>query len=507
MVRIGKRWFAMGLAAVVACGTAGTSEDEKIQQISGTSPYVRFQGDQTGTSVVFGAILLQSDITDIPFNVTVLKDSSATDSGQRYKMWYSSNSFSDILNQISSILSGTSSDLTVITSRIGYATSSTPEGVFNADGTYSGWTDPETVLTNTDIPGFSDPGDSISDPMVIQLLQGFWMFFTGTHSGVSAIYQAFSIDGTSWILLDGDTTSVATVDPILSPGPGGSWDGGGVSSPSCLIDGSTLRCWYAGHDGDFNGNGDPFYGIGYGECALETAIPITDQPCAQTSSWTKLTPSKNDPEFPDSDPLFASSRPVLAEGPEGAFDSDYIGDPTVLLDSTSAGDRVFKMWYVGGNRPLIPFAPSTFNELLTFEENIASTNLGIGVASTFEATGKSQWERFKFSPVAIELSLPVSVGEVLCQTFDLSTLIEGAIDTPVEVINQILQTVVENLAFDFFNLCEMTTLEEALNQDERGPSILKEGDQYYLYLSTELSLFSKLNFPLGTQLAANPPIR
>ncbi|MBI4208952.1 MAG: hypothetical protein HY538_04520 [Deltaproteobacteria bacterium] len=494
------------LLFAAACGTTGTSEDQKIQQISGTSPFVRFQGDQSGISVVFGAILFQGDITNIPSNPTVLKDASDPDSNQRYKMWYNSNSFSDVLNQISSVLSGTSSDLTVITSRIGYATSPIPQGAFNADGIYVGWTDQGPVLTNADIPGFSDAGDGISDPMVVQLPDGFWMFFTGTNDGTSAIYQAFSTDGASWTLLDGDTHSVATLDPILSPGSQGSWDGGSVSAPSCMIDGSILRCWYAGHDGNSD-NEDPFYGIGYAECALESGVGITDQPCAQSSPWVKLSPSASDAQFSSSNPLFASSRPILAEGPTGTFDSAYIGDPTVLLDATAAGDRVFKLWYVGGSEPLIPFAPSTLNEFLALQENIASTNLGIGVASTFEATGKSQWERFEFSPVATELSLPVSVGDILCETFDLETLIEGAIDTSIEIIDQILQTVVENLAFDFFDLCEMTTLEEALNQDERGPSIFKEGDQYYLYLSTEFSLLSKFNFPLGAQLAANPPIR
>lgn len=509
MDRRSKIFLLLVLLGGVACGTQGTDPGDRLQQISGTSPFVRFQGDQSGISVVFGATLLTPTLSQSQASPTVLKDRSETDPNKRYKMWYSGTTTSHLLNQLSLLLSGTATDLSVIPSYIGYATSATPEGGFDSEGTYLGWTDQGAVLSSADIPGFSDPGDSIADPMVIPLSDGFWMFFTGTNNGTSSIYQAFSPDGTAWTVLDGDPSSAATIDPILLPGSSGSWDGGSVSAPSCLIDGSTLRCWYAGNDGDLDGDGDPFYGIGYAECTLQSGVGIRNQPCVQASEWSKLPPSSTDTDFPSSDPLFAESRPLLAEGPSNEFDDSYIGDPTILLDSNSVGDRIFRMWYVGGDRPLIPSPPTTLQEVLDFQENLASTNLGIGVAATFDPSGKSGWERFEFGPVATELSLPVSVGEILCETLDLEGAINDfleSLDTPVEILDQILRSVIDGL-LEFFNICELTTLEEALNQDERGPSILKEGDRYLLYLELEFSILSKFNLPFTIQLAANPPLR
>jgi hypothetical protein len=58
---------------------------------------------------------------------------------------------------------------------------------------------------------------------------------------------ATSVDGAHW--------TKWALNPVFYPGEAGSWDGGDIHHPCVILEGNTLRMWYAGHDGS--------YGIGY----------------------------------------------------------------------------------------------------------------------------------------------------------------------------------------------------------------------------------------------------
>ena len=97
-------------------------------------------------------------------------------------------------------------------------------------------------------------------------------------------------------------------NPILAPGPPGSWDAGGVSSPCVLrLDALTWAMWYAGRDSVRS------------QIGLATSLDGV--------RWTK---------HPD--------NPIFGPAAAPAWDSFEVGEPCVLLD-----DGVFRMYYSGRN--------------------------------------------------------------------------------------------------------------------------------------------------------------
>ena len=65
------------------------------------------------------------------------------------------------------------------------------------------------------------------------------------------IGYATSPDGITWIKYDDPTTTnppFAESDPVLNPGPPGSYDDLGVSTPCVLKIGDTYHMWYQGRD-------------------------------------------------------------------------------------------------------------------------------------------------------------------------------------------------------------------------------------------------------------------
>jgi len=98
------------------------------------------------------------------------------------------------------------------------------------------------------------------------------------------------------------------VNPVLDNGPIGSWDYGGINSPSVIFDGSEYKMWYHGwHPKDFGK--EESHGIGY--AISKDGI-----------SWKKY-----------------ANNPVLT-GSKGEWDESGIAWFTVIFDKNE-----YKMWY------------------------------------------------------------------------------------------------------------------------------------------------------------------
>ncbi|MEX1309093.1 MAG: hypothetical protein AB1Z65_01615 [Candidatus Sulfomarinibacteraceae bacterium] len=124
----------------------------------------------------------------------------------------------------------------------------------------------------------------------------------GGFGGQARTYQggyATSPDGTAWTKYPDN--------PVLTPGPDGSWDDDGVRPHTVMLEGGTYRMWYAGWN-------DAVGQVGYAESTDGVA-------------WT------NRP------------NPVLEVGKlPGAWDSDYALHPYVVSDGTT-----YHMFFTGSD--------------------------------------------------------------------------------------------------------------------------------------------------------------
>lgn len=98
-------------------------------------------------------------------------------------------------------------------------------------------------------------------------------------------------------------------DPVLEPGPAGSWDQAGVWMPSVLLVDDTLRMWYSGVS-DYS---TWTWAIGY---ATSTDGGMT---------WTKY-----------------GQNPVLEAGPAGSWDEMWVWYAKVFYHEST-----YHMWYIG----------------------------------------------------------------------------------------------------------------------------------------------------------------
>lgn len=172
---------------------------------------------------------------------------------------------------------------------IGHATS--PDGV--------AWTkDPANPVLERGAPGEWDDLllfglGLVHDGSQFQMWYGGYGSQTRTYQGG----YATSPDGTVWTKHPGN--------PVLTPGPAGSWDDSWVRPHTVILEGGTYRMWYEGWNGFLQH-------IGY----AESTDGVT---------WTKR-PS-----------------PVLEVGrAPGAWDSVETGTPYVVFDGTT-----YHMWYYG----------------------------------------------------------------------------------------------------------------------------------------------------------------
>ena len=190
---------------------------------------------------------------------------------------------------------------------IGYATST--DGI-----TWIKYDDPTTTdslfaesdpILNPGEPGEWD-SQQVSSPSVIRIDTTYHMWYRGKDNtignGPASIGHAMSNDGISW---EKDTLH----NPVLTPGPAGSWDGGWIGYQSVLFDGTIYHLWYAGTGMDAHVR------IGH------ATAPHPD------STWMK------DPD-----------NPVLSFGAPGSWDYPRVDGPSVVYDG-----NIFHMWYSGGD--------------------------------------------------------------------------------------------------------------------------------------------------------------
>jgi predicted GH43/DUF377 family glycosyl hydrolase len=159
--------------------------------------------------------------------------------------------------------------------------------------------------TNPVLAGASNAGGwdqaGAQDPSVIRVGAEWVMYYTGgsASAGLPGIGRATSSDGVTWIRTG--------TGPVLTPGAAGTWDGGSVTQPHVVFDGSAFRMWYTGEASGFAPQ------IGY----ATSTDGIT---------WTR------------------SPAPVLTAGASGSWDDFSVSDPNVLLDGGS-----YRMWYTGAD--------------------------------------------------------------------------------------------------------------------------------------------------------------
>ena len=84
-------------------------------------------------------------------------------------------------------------------------------------------------------------GEYVSQPTVVHGGTQYRIWYTGYDGVRMRVGYATSEDGVMW--------ERHASNPVLDVGDSGSWDAGGVSSPTVLLKGDTYHMWYAGYDG------------------------------------------------------------------------------------------------------------------------------------------------------------------------------------------------------------------------------------------------------------------
>jgi hypothetical protein len=197
--------------------------------------------------------------------------------GSTYKMWYTGKDASEIL-------------------RIGYAEST--DGITWTKSTSNPVLDKGT--------GWEALG--VGSPAVILDGGTYKMWYSGKSGsgplGDLKIGYATSSNGINWERYSGN--------PVLGPGPTGSWADRGVGVASVIKDGSTYKMWFTGYTGFGGVGGTTVSRIGY----------------AESSNGTSWTPSP--------------SNPIITTGAAGTWEGRGVGGPAVLNDG-----GFYKMWFSG----------------------------------------------------------------------------------------------------------------------------------------------------------------
>ncbi len=152
------------------------------------------------------------------------------------------------------------------------------------------------------VPGASGDWDEefISPGSVIYHDSTYHMWYWGGNMEIGnyLIGHAISPDGITW--------TKDTNNPVLDPGPEGSWDSTGVSDPTVIFNDSIFHMWYTGH-------------------GIDDRIGHATSPDGIT--WTKDT-----------------NNPVLEWGPDGDWDDQWVSQPEVIFNGNE-----YHMWYTGYN--------------------------------------------------------------------------------------------------------------------------------------------------------------
>ncbi|MFH0758177.1 MAG: T9SS type A sorting domain-containing protein [Bacteroidota bacterium] len=140
--------------------------------------------------------------------------------------------------------------------------------------------------------------------------------------------------------LDGITWSKDINNPVLEPGPDGTWEGTAVADPTVIFNDSIFHMWYEGTPTK----------------SLSEGMQIGHATSPDGIHWTKDT-----------------NNPVLEMGTSGKWDDQWVSQPEVIYNGSE-----YHMWYGGDNR--------------TFEK------MSIGHATSMDGT---TWTKDARNPVLI----------------------------------------------------------------------------------------------------------
>jgi PKD repeat protein len=187
------------------------------------------------------------------------------------------------------------------------------------------------------------------------------MWFGG-HNGFNnrQIGYATSPDSINWTKYEDN--------PVLKPGPAGSWDDLWVDSPFVLKIDSVYHMWYSGGDGSVtqSGHATSLDGINWEKDPLNPVLKVGTagdwdaemvyQPSVLIDKDSKYQMFYSGGSSFEWSVGYASSldgrnwtkypKPVMETGAPGSWDETYSGLFTVAFNEDSS---VFNMWYTGGN--------------------------------------------------------------------------------------------------------------------------------------------------------------
>jgi predicted GH43/DUF377 family glycosyl hydrolase len=180
----------------------------------------------------------------------------------------------------------------------------------------------------------------VENPYVLFDGTGYHMWYAGgAGTGTVRIGYAYSSDGiNNW---------TKQLNPVLQPGPSGSWDAGTVFQPCVLFDGTTYHMWYGGHNGINNRQ------IGYATSS-------------DGINWDKHL-----------------SNPVVGPGTSGTWEDQWVDSPDVLLI-----DGVYHMWYSGSDGTTTRIGHAISSNGITWEKDTLNPVLEDG--ATWVAVGVYQ---------------------------------------------------------------------------------------------------------------------
>lgn len=222
--------------------------------------------------------------------------------GSTYKMWYSGYDGSNW--------------------RIGYATSS--DGI-----TWSKYGSNPVMDFGT---GWENAG--VWSPRIILDGSTYKMWYVGYNNSNYRIGYATSSDGISW--------SKYGSNPVITVGAGGTWDDAHVAYSTVILDGSTYKMWYAGHDGST-------WKIGYATSS-------------DGISWSK-----------------SGSNPVLSLGAGGTWDDVHVGYPFVIKDGGT-----YKMWYTGNDGTNYRIGYATSSDGIAWTKYASNPVLNLGTSGSWD---------------------------------------------------------------------------------------------------------------------------
>jgi predicted GH43/DUF377 family glycosyl hydrolase len=212
------------------------------------------------------------------------------------------------------------------------------------------WTkDPNPVLPK----GSSGEWDSniVENPYVLFDGAVYHMWYAGSDGTGLRIGYAHSSDGINWTKYDDPTTTTppyAESDPVLFPGPTGSWDEGHVLQPFVIFDGTSYHMWYGGTNDNLTTRN-----IGYATAP-------------DSIHWTKYV-----------------GNPVLTPGPE-VWDSQWVDSPNLLFIN-----GVYHMWHSGSDGTIIQTGHATSFDGLTWAKDTLNPVLPVGSPGSWDDTWAS----------------------------------------------------------------------------------------------------------------------